>query len=410
MSRIAFNGNPLGTGTVTIASPNTNSDRTVTLPDATGTLITNSGTEAISAASLTVSGASTTGSLTVNSNNISAVNSLGFRNRLINGGMVIDQRNNGAAVTGAQYTVDRWRTWFDPGAYSFQQVTDAPTGFSNSLRVTKTNTTASTNYAGFVQYIEGYNFADMNFGTASASAITLSFWVKSSITGTFTVAVCNSAENRFYGATYTINSANTWEFETITIPGDTTGTWLGATNGVGLQLWFNFGQPASAQAANTWTTSAGARSVAGSTSLGTTNGATWQITGVQLEAGSVATPFERRDYGRELMICQRYYARLTAGTGTFTAFGAGTFGGASQGNIYLKYPTTMRASPTFSQSNCAVSDGPANIAVSSVSNFFGGSDSSLVTLALASSGTQYRGATLVANNNTAAFIDFSAEL
>lgn len=404
MSRIAFNGNPLGTGTVTIASPNTNSDRTVTLPDATGTLITNSGTEAISAASLTVSGASTTGSLTVNSNNISAVNSLGFRNRLINGGMVIDQRNNGAAVTGAQYTVDRWRTWFDPGAYSFQQVTDAPTGFSNSLRVTKTNTTASTNYAGFVQYIEGYNFADMNFGTASASAITLSFWVKSSITGTFTVAVCNSAENRFYGATYTINSANTWEFETITIPGDTTGTWLGATNGVGLQLWFNFGQPASAQAANTWTTSAGARSVAGSTSLGTTNGATWQITGVQLEAGSVATPFERRDYGRELMMCQRYY-QLYSGVW-------GTAGGSTTVYSVFQLPVTMRAAPTSSVSNALAMTFPGVAAYTQSSANVSNAASASTTSVFLSFGN-FSGMTTgnpICMNGTSQFVQLSAEL
>jgi hypothetical protein len=354
----------------------------------------------------------TASTLTVNGNNISAVNSLGFRNRLINGGMVIDQRNNGAAVTGNQYTVDRWRTWFDPGAYSLQQITDAPTGFSHSMRITKTNTTASTNYAGFVQYIEGYNFADLNFGTASASPITLSFWVKSSITGTFTVAVCNSAENRFYGATYTINSANTWEFETITIPGDTTGTWIGATNGIGLQLWFNYGQPATAQAANTWTTSANARSVAGSTSLGTTNGATWQITGVQLEAGSVATPFERRDYGRELMMCQRYYWRETnPGSGFVWSSGYLATGSLYRG--YKAFPVAMRAGPTFGFSTASNAmainsiNGNQNInAYAGVVGIFGAN----IEFTLSTSVTSGGSAVVYAVTSGAAYMDFSAEL
>jgi hypothetical protein len=349
----------------------------------------------------------TASTLSVNGNNISAVNSLGFRNRLINGGMVIDQRNNGAAVTGNQYTVDRWRTWFDPGAYSLQQITDAPTGFSHSMRITKTNTTASTNYAGFVQYIEGYNFADLNFGTASASPITLSFWVKSSITGTFTVAVCNSAENRFYGATYTINSANTWEFETITIPGDTTGTWIGATNGIGLQLWFNYGQPATAQAANTWTTSANARSVAGSTSLGTTNGATWQITGVQLEAGSVATPFEQIDYGRELIMCQRYYIRYNGSL--FTNHGVGYVASSNIAYAFKPFPVFMRSAPSFnSGGSFAV---PTGITFSSFVIDSGATSASGGNIQINGSGGTVGYATvIVSNNSTTAFTEWSAEL
>jgi hypothetical protein len=271
-------------------------------------------------------------------------NSMGFRNRILNGGMVIDQRNAGAAVTGQQYVVDRWRTWFDPGTYSFQQITDAPTGFTNSLRVTKTNTTQS-NYAFLVQYIEGLNCADFAWGSASAQTVTISFWVKSSITGAFTVALSNSAENRFYGTTYTINAANTWEQKSVTIAGDTSGTWL-TTNGIGIQVMFNFGQAATAQAANAWTTSSNARAVTGSTSLGTTNNATWQITGVQLEAGTVASPFERRDYGRELMMCQRYYQVIE----TVSDLGAPPFiRRKTDQNIYVcssPLPVRMRAAAT----------------------------------------------------------------
>jgi hypothetical protein len=263
----------------------------------------------------------------------------GFKNRIINGDMVIDQRNNGSAVTGQQYLVDRWRSWFDPGTYSFQQVTDAPAGFTNSLRVTKTNTTQST-YGFIVQYIEGFNCADLGFGTASAQTVTVSFWAKSSITGAFTVALGNSAENRWYGANYSISAANTWEYKTITIPGDTTGTWL-TNNGIGIQLVFNFGQAASAQAAGVWTTAVNARAATGSTNLGTTNGATWQVTGVQLERGQTATSFDVLPYGTELALCQRYYQELNASPRLTNTAGPG-------GQPSLIYPlaTTMRATPT----------------------------------------------------------------
>ncbi len=290
-------------------------------------------------------------------------NSMGFRNRILNGGMVIDQRNAGAAVTGQQYVVDRWRTWFDPGTYSFQQITDAPTGFTNSLRVTKTNTTQS-NYAFLVQYIEGLNCADFAWGSASAQTVTISFWVKSSITGAFTVALSNSAENRFYGTTYTINAANTWEQKSVTIAGDTSGTWL-TTNGIGIQVMFNFGQAATAQAANAWTTSSNARAVTGSTSLGTTNNATWQITGVQLEAGTVASPFERRDYGRELALCQRYYEQSQGQQGSYVFFSGNVT--SSFGYYQTKaFAVYKRAAPTVVTTNIGATGFPST--ASSVSN------------------------------------------
>ena len=284
-------------------------------------------------------------------------NAQGFRNRIINGDCRVDQRNAGAAVTGQQYVVDRWRTWFDPGTYSFQQITDAPTGFTNSLRVTKTNTTQS-NYAFLVQYIEGLNCADFAWGSASAQTITISFWVKSSITGAFTVALSNSAENRFYGTTYTISAANTWEYKTVTIAGDTSGTWL-TTNGIGIQVMFNFGQAATAQAANTWTTSSNARAVTGSTSLGTTNNATWQITGVQLEKGTAATDFERLDYGRQLIQCQRYYYQSACALGS-TASDYEWMYSLNTGNQYrrnsIRHPVTMRAAPTVGNITFRVND------------------------------------------------------
>jgi hypothetical protein len=230
----------------------------------------------------------------------------GFRNRIINGAMVIDQRNATVTSTAAgAYITDRWNTFADQ-AYSIARDSDAPSGYAYSLKVTKTSSNQSS-YAFLVQYIEGLNCIDLAFGTASAATVTISFWVRSSITGNFAVSLTNSAENRTYAALYAINSANTWEQKSVTIPGDTSGTWL-KTNGKGISLQFNYGQAAGAGAVNSWV-SATNIAPSGCTNLGTTNGATFYITGVQLEKGSTATSFDYRPYGTELALCQRYYEK-----------------------------------------------------------------------------------------------------
>ncbi len=350
------------------------------------------------------------GSNAVFSGVASPPNSMGFRNRIINGDMRIDQRNAGAATTSQAYLVDRWRTFFDPGTYSFQQVTDAPTGFTNSLRVTKTNTTQS-NYAFFVQYIEGLNCADLAWGTASAQTVTISFWAKSSITGAFTVSVGNSAENRWYGTTYTINAANTWEYKTVTIAGDTTGTWL-ATNGIGIQLVFNYGQAATAQSANTWTTSANARSVTGSTSLGTTNNATFQITGVQLEAGTVASPFERRDYGRELMMCQRYF-QSWGGDTAYQPIGIGPSEASNTANVIVPALVSFRGQASLSVSangDFRLFNGSTYQTVTGFAINNATTNNTTIQVSVGSSVSAGSFWTLSANNTTNARLRLSAEL
>jgi hypothetical protein len=242
----------------------------------------------------------------------------GMRNRIINGDMRIDQRNAGALVSSASgYIVDRWsdgRYAPSGGVYSARQVTDAPTGFSNSLIHTVTTAVAGT-YAGdfyqIWQTIEGNNVADFNLGTASAVTFTASFWVKSSVTGTYSIAFGNedplsNGTTRTYVTTYVINTANTWEYKTITVAGDTTGNW-GKTNGDGLAIYFDLGCGTDTQiTANSWQ-SANGRRIAGTVKLIATVGATFQVTGVQLEKGSVASAFENRQYGTELALCQRYY-------------------------------------------------------------------------------------------------------
>jgi len=283
----------------------------------------------------------------------------GFKNRIINGAMVIDQRNAGASVTPTTlaYTLDRWSAAEQTdGSMTVQQSSTAATGFMNSLLVTVTSADASlgaTQYAVLRQAVEGFNVADLGWGTANAQTITLSFWVRSSLTGTFGGAIQNSAQDRSYPFTYTISSANTFEQKTITIAGDTTGTWL-TTNGTGLALWLGLG------VGSTYSGTAGAWAGAlyfaptGATSVVGTNGATFYITGVQLEKGSTATSFDNRSITTELQLAQRYFHKSydistvpgTAGaTSGPIAFGA--VNGTNGEFFQVRYPVAMRAQPTM---------------------------------------------------------------
>ena len=281
-----------------------------------------------------------------------------FLNRIINGAMVIDQRNDGASVStttinASVYTVDRW--FYQCGTaskFTVQQNAGSvtpPVGFSNYLGCTSTSaySLTSTDYFGVSQKIEGYNFADLGWGTANAKTVTLSFQVYSSLTGTFGGSILNSSVNRSYPFTYTVSSANTWTTVSVTIAGDTTGTWTGATNGTACFVWFSLGAGSSnSGTANTW---AGATYFAptGATSVVGTNGATFYITGCQLEVGSTATSFDYRPYGTELQLCQRYYYQITAGGSAFTQFGAGRAFSGTAGNGIVPFPVPMRTAPTF---------------------------------------------------------------
>ena len=283
-----------------------------------------------------------------------------FVNRIINGDMRIDQRNDGSAVTtNGSFPVDRYKIDFSTdGAFSAQRDTTAPSGFVNSLKWTVTTADASlgaTQYAYVYQKIEGTNIADLAWGSASAKTVTLSFWVRSSVTGTFGGALQNSAGNRSYPFTYTISSADTWEYKTITIAGDTTGTWL-TTTGVGIQVLLSLGMGSTySGTAGAWAAATYA-SATGATNLMATLNATWYITGVQLEVGSVATPFERRDYGRELMLCQRYYQKLNGSLATYSATGE------ANANFY-RHLVQMRSAPTVT-----VTTSPAYTNASSLTN------------------------------------------
>jgi hypothetical protein len=340
-----------------------------------------------------------------------------LKNRIINGAMTFDQRNAGAATANTinDYTVDRWQVLQSvTGKLIAQQNAAAvtpPTGFTNYLGVTsQSNYSVLTgDYYIIRQSIEGYNVADLGFGTANAKTITLSFWVRSSLTGTFGGALQNSGSARSYPFSYTISSANTWEQKTITIAGDTSGTWL-TTNGVGLIAQFGLGVGSTfSGTAGAWA-SANYVSATGATSVVGTNGATFYITGVQLEQNTTATPFERRLYNQELANCQRYYAKTTAGTGAYTAFGMGVAGTTTSAQIVFKYPQSMRASPTLGQSLTSLTDGSNAFSVTGFGTSYIGQDTANGTLTVASGLTQFRAYQIAANNSTSAYVDFSAEL
>jgi len=238
------------------------------------------------------------------------VSNMAGRNRIINGDMRIAQRGTGPIAAVSQtYLVDRWNAaGFNGASCTIEQSTEAPANFTRSLKYTVTTgaTTDPTDYNDVRQYVEGLNVADFGWGTVNAKTVTLSFWVRSSLTGTFAVAFVNGTYARCYPASYTINSANTWEYKTVTVAGDTSGTWVTDTS-TGLRVVFDLGVGSDySSALNQWSSGV-LFGGTGATKLSATTGATFYITGVQLEAGAVATPFEHRQYGTELALCQRYF-------------------------------------------------------------------------------------------------------
>ena len=282
-----------------------------------------------------------------------AATGFGFKNRIINGAMVIDQRNAGASVTATTtgipvYTIDRFYYFASQASkYTVQQNAGSvtpPAGYKTYVGITSSSaySIVASDLFIYEQKIEGYNFADLNWGTANAVPVTFSFWVRSSLTGTFSGSLRNENDTRSYPYVYTISSANTWEQKTITIAGDTTGTWTGATIGTGLKIGFSLGSgstysgTAGAWAGATYTSATGATSVVG------TSGATFYITGVQLEKGSTATSFDYRDYGRELIMCQRYYQKLP----NSIAYLGGSAFSTNRVLSSFSYNTTMRVLPT----------------------------------------------------------------
>jgi hypothetical protein len=311
-----------------------------------------------------------------------------FKNRIINGDMRIDQRASGASSTptnSGYYTVDRWyfgNTLSGSGAplkigQNLNSVTP-PAGYSNylGLQVNTTYTPGSTDRTFIAQVIEGNNFYDLAWGTSNAKTITLSFWVYSSLTGTFggNIESENGTSYRSYPFTYTITSANTWQYVTLTIVGDGSagsGDWVGATNNGACQVMFTLSAGSTFQGTpNTWQT-ADLRAPTGATNLLATASATWYITGVQLEVGTQATAFDLRDYGKELLMCQRYCYAISAYNGQNNTIDTFVASSATTGVWIIKLPVQARVTPTgivssanWAMNNCGPGGGGANWAAS----------------------------------------------
>ena len=345
---------PTIVSTTTGNLPQTTSSTKLSFVPSTGILSATGLTGALngSLGATTPSTASVT-TLTIGTTQLGAGNSSIMKNRIINGAMVIDQRNAGASITptNGQFSVDRWKAQLTQASkFSVQQSSTAPTGFTNSLLVTSLSAYSVASGDAFVvnQNIEGYNIADLGWGTASAKTVTVSFQVRSSLTGTFGASIRDSNGTYSYPFTYTISSANTWTSISVTIAGPTSGTWL-TTNGSGLELDIGLGVgttysgTAGSWSANAYFSATGATSVVG------TSGATFYITGVQLEVGSSATGFEYRYIGTELINCQRYWFQTSdmaqaLASGTYaTGVGSSVNGAIVSG---FRYPVQMRATPT----------------------------------------------------------------
>jgi len=283
--------------------------------------------------------------------------SQGFKNRIINGAMVIDQRNAGASLTNngsTQYSVDRWRQNSSQASkFTVQQNAGSvtpPAGFTNYLGFTTTSavTIASGDYFWFGTTVEGYNSADLNWGTANGKTVTVSFWAYASIVGSYTLLLKPGGGAYSYATSFSLTTANTWQYITVTIPPLTTGGAINTTNGTGIQVNFSLGMGSTyyTSTANTWL-NGDFYALNGTVNTIATNGATFYITGVQLEVGSTATSFEVRDYGRELMLCQRYCR----------TYGDGLLGIAPGSTSVFLCPTfspQMRATPTVTLSDTSV--------------------------------------------------------
>jgi hypothetical protein len=329
--------------------------------------------------------------------------------------MVISQRNGTSAITptNGQYSLDRWKCWQAAAfKYTVGQYSTSPTGFTNSIGVSSNSSysVGADEYFAVAQLIEGFNVADLGWGTANAKTVTLSFQVRSSLTGTFGGAINNGNLTRSYPFSYTISAANTWTTVSVTLAGDTTGTW-NTDNSGGVYVWFSLGSgannvgPANAWAGAWYTAPTGSVSVVG------TNGANWYITGVQFEVGSTATSFDYRPYTTELQLCQRYFW-LNSGALGINSIGAGFAINSTNARIHIQHPVYMRSTPTYAFSGTLyvlASDGAGQV-VTSLPATYPGYFSSMVQFAVSAGIVAGNGTLAVCDNASTNFFTASAEL
>ena len=359
----------------------------------------------------------TTLELPATSSTLATQNALGVRNLIINGDMRIAQRGTSALTVNANsvfYPVDRFHAVgvASAGVFTAQQVSDSPDGGDKSLKFTVTTASASSGAYRFHYNVEGNHVAHLGFGQSWAKTFTLSFWVKSSVTGTYSGSLRNSAHNRSYVYEYTIDTANTWERKTITVTADTTGTWL-TDNGSGLKIIWGLSSTA-AGTAGSWQ-SANYFTSTNQTEWIATSGATFYISQVQLEVGDTATPFEHRPYDMELARCHRYYRRYSSVGNTnastpMIGTGLAKTGGTAIYRMGWCLDIAMRTSPSinFSGMSCW-----AGSNVPSVSNSTNYSGTDYVDLDCITSGLSIDSAGCVAKlyfPNTSGYVEVNAEL
>ena len=355
-----------------------------------------------------------TNGVTFNDGTVQASSAIG-KNLIINGDMRINQRGGTITMSTGNYNLDRFFSYTSTdGTQTAEQSTEAPAGFKNSLKVTTTtadSSLAAGQRTAIIHRVEGNNISHLDWGTSDAKSVTLSFWVRSSITGTHGGAIGNGVDNRAYPFTYTISSADTWEYKTITIAGDTTGTWATDT-GRSLQIAWGLGVGTTySGTAGAWE-SADRNSATGATTdvIGTLN-ATWYLTGVQLEAGTTATDFEHLQFGQQMQLCQRYFYSL-GGTAAYEFIAHGMFTGTTNPLLRIELPVKMRSAPTLSTSGTFLTKaGSSNLSTAS----FSVDQSATQTYSFSatiSGGTSTVGyaALMFANNSTAARFNLSAEL
>jgi len=367
----------------------------------------------------TVTAATTNGNLAISNQGTGgiAIDGIPHRNLIINGDMRIQQRSDVSNSTTAEYCLDRWRVNLSDGSAIIQhdiaQDTTVPSStFTHSMKVTIDAGDASI-AAGAVHLIqhriEGLVSDQLRFGTSDAKTVTISFWIRSPVTGVHYVSLRNSAFDRSYPAPYTISSADTWEHHSVTIPGDTSGTWL-TTNGVGIRLSWCFGAGSTYQGtASSWE---GANDVAASDQVNAvaSSADVIYLTGVQLEVGATATDFEHRDIASELARCQRYFYRQSGSTHLAT----GVLVSTTNAYGHMEFPVTMRATPTnayavdladFQIQSPGVAAAPTVMAISYTSK-----NSVGLSWTKASGGTAGYACSMLGVDGTNSTFDFIAEL